>query len=138
MDKLEDGKTKVVVVDSSLANQSLSLNSGEVLKVGCDQNHDSKYVAAMNVPRWNPIQGQHIRHNLIFGDDSDDVNGDVGDDGGDDGGDGGNANCDDGGYVDDYGDDDGDVGDDDANEFHFKDDVSGLRVFSIRHILSQV
>lgn len=32
MDKLEDGKTKVVVVDSSLANQSLSLNSGEVLK----------------------------------------------------------------------------------------------------------
>ena len=46
--------------------------------------------------------------------------------------------CDGGGYVDDYGDDDGDVGDDDANEFHFKDDVSGLRVFSIRHILSQV
>ena len=34
MEKLEDGKTKVVVVDSSLANQSLSLNSGEVLKVG--------------------------------------------------------------------------------------------------------
>ena len=41
-----------------------------------------------------------------------------------------------GGHGDD--DDDGDVGDDDANEFHFKDDVSGLRVFSIRHILSQV
>ena len=36
MDKLEDGKTKVVVVDSSLANQSLSLNSGEVLKVDYD------------------------------------------------------------------------------------------------------
>ena len=36
MDKLEDGKTKVVVVDSSLANQSLSLNSGEVLKVHHD------------------------------------------------------------------------------------------------------
>ena len=106
MDKLEDGKTKVVVVDSSLANQSLSLNSGEVLKVGCDQNHDSKYVAAMNVPRWNPIQGQHIRHNLIFGDDSDDVDGDVGDDGGDD------DNGDGGGNDDDDGDDDN--GDDDA------------------------
>ena len=40
MDKLEDGKTKVVVVDSSLANQSLSLNSGEVLKVHDDDDDD--------------------------------------------------------------------------------------------------
>ena len=40
MEKLEDGKTKVVVVDSSLANQSLSLSSGEVLKVGCGQNYE--------------------------------------------------------------------------------------------------
>ena len=42
MDKLEDGKTKVVVVDSSLANQSLSLNSGEVLKVNYDKNCDDQ------------------------------------------------------------------------------------------------
>ena len=41
MDKLEDGKTKVVVVDSSLANQSLSLNSGEVLKVMVKERDDN-------------------------------------------------------------------------------------------------
>ena len=41
LDKLEDGKTKVVVVDSSLANQSLSLNSGEVLKVMVKERDDN-------------------------------------------------------------------------------------------------